>query len=91
MPPPATGRKGETFVGGARSCYTRRVAKTDQEKQAVVLIVLLVPAIALNVIANTISDPQWLRLTLLIVSVVFMLVIALLLLRDVRRRTSGRG
>ena len=56
-----------------------------------VLIVLLVPAIALNVIANTISDPQWLRLTLLIVSVVFMLVIALLLLRDVRRRTSGRG
>lgn len=56
-----------------------------------VLVVLLVPAIALNVISNTISDPQWLRLTLLIVSVVIMLVIALLLLRDVRRRISGRG
>ena len=55
------------------------------------LVVLLVPAIALNVISNTISDPQWLRLTLLIVSVVIMLVIALLLLRDVRRRISGRG
>ena len=79
------------LIGGARSCYTRRVAKTDQEKRTVVLVVLLVPAIALNVISNTISDPQWLRLTLLIVSVVIMLVIALLLLRDVRRRISGRG
>ncbi|GAA2785310.1 hypothetical protein [Crossiella cryophila] len=60
--------------------------QNDLDRTTQVLTALLVPAFALVAIAGFISEPEWLKLTLLIVATVAIFALGFGLLRIIRQR-----
>ncbi|MGO1051516.1 hypothetical protein [Crossiella sp. CA198] len=64
--------------------------QNEQDRSTQVLTALLVPAFALVAIAGFISEPEWLKLTLLILATVVICVLGFGLLRIIRRRRANQ-
>ncbi|WP_125792339.1 hypothetical protein [Amycolatopsis sp. WAC 01376] len=65
--------------------------KRNQDNKVATLSAYLVIGIALLTISFTVKDPQWLKIGLLVLAIVFMGTISAQLLRETRRRRNDEG